>query len=127
MAHVLITVQPEYEENAPAAARARIEQISEKLALDPAQFPALAKAHSECPTALAEGVLGWLERGKLYATVEEAGFALPKGGISGPVESPLGWHVVQCRDIRPAATVSFDHVRTRLEAALRDHTQELQY
>ncbi len=64
---------------------------------------------SETPTvrgALDGGLLGWIGRGLLYPQLEEALFALAENALSAPVASELGWHLVWCEAIRPAAPMT---------------------
>ncbi|MCF1184511.1 nitrogen fixation protein NifM [Marichromatium gracile] len=116
--HLLITINPDYAENRPETARARIAALAERLAADPEAFGALARRHSECPTALEEGQLGTLTAGQLYPALDAALFALAPGEISAVVESPLGLHLLRCERIHPAETIPLDAVRERLRAQL---------
>ncbi|HET8727399.1 MAG TPA: SurA N-terminal domain-containing protein, partial [Alphaproteobacteria bacterium] len=58
-------------------------------------------------------------RDAMLPQLGEAGFALPKDGISDPVQSPFGWHVLQVTGIQPAGTTSFEEARPDLEAELK--------
>ncbi len=49
----------------------------------------------------------------------EAAFTLPVGGVSDPVRSPFGWHVLQIAEIVPAGTQSYETVRPAIEADLK--------
>jgi len=51
----------------------------------------------------------------------EAAFALPAGGVSAPVQSPFGWHVLHVAGIAPPEVRSLDEVRDELR---RDIAQE---
>jgi peptidyl-prolyl cis-trans isomerase D len=51
------------------------------------------------------GDLGWVERGQLAGSLEDAIFAAAPGEVCGPVESPFGWHVLIVEAVRP------EHVR----------------
>ncbi len=55
----------------------------------------------------------------LPAELGQAGFALPEGGVSAPVQSPFGWHVLAVTEIRPASQRGFEEVRGELETALK--------
>lgn len=104
--HILITINDAIAENRRDAARARIDAIAARLAKDPGRFAEQALKHSECPSALQGGQLGELPRGKLYAELDTALFELPAGGISGVLESPLGFHLLLCEAITPASVLS---------------------
>ncbi len=41
-------------------------------------------------------------------------FGLAEGGVGGPVESPLGWHILRVNDIEPGLEPDFDAVREEL-------------
>ncbi len=44
----------------------------------------------------------------------DAAFAAPEGGITDPVQSPFGWHVMQVEKIEPGHTRTLDQVRDEL-------------
>jgi len=123
--HILVTVNDDYADNTRDAARARADQIAARLNGEPRgagdlvqRFARLARRHSECPTAMEGGKLGDVARGQLYPAVDAALFALPAGGVSAPVESELGFHVLLCERIEPARTLPFARVRDRVRQAL---------
>lgn len=64
-------------------------------------FAALAEQYSLCPSSQDGGELGWLRRGEAAIAFEEAAFSLEDGGLSGVVETPMGYHVIQRLDSRP--------------------------
>ncbi len=92
-----------------------------------AEFARLAQRHSECPTALDGGNLGWISRGLLYESLERVLFTLPAGRVSDIVTSPMGLHLLLCRAIRPAAPIPREHalatVRRRLQTRERQRYQ----
>jgi peptidyl-prolyl cis-trans isomerase D len=49
----------------------------------------------------------------------EAGFALAPGGVTDPVQSPFGWHVLVLTDVKPPETAPFEEVQADIEAALK--------
>lgn len=126
--HLLITINAEFAENSRAAARARIEALASELRPgDAAGFGALARQHSECPTALQDGRLGTLKAGQLYPELDAVLFTLSMGAISGVLESPLGFHLLYCERIVPAHALSFEQARARIHQALRErHQRETQ-
>ena len=66
-----------------------------------ANFAEMAKKYSEDPGSAADGGdLGWVGKGVFYPEFEAAAFALKPGQISGVVESPVGYHIIQMIDRR---------------------------
>lgn len=61
-----------------------------------ADFTQLCGQESDDPLTKARGgALAIFERGPYDQLLKAAAFALPVGAISDPIESPLGWHLVQ--------------------------------
>ncbi len=103
--HILITINPDFAENTREAALARCTQIQRRVQRKPHRFGEQAMKHSECPTAMQEGVLGRIPRGQLFEALDAVLFALPEGGVSEVIESPLGFHIVYCETIHPCGAV----------------------
>ncbi|MCI0876182.1 MAG: peptidylprolyl isomerase [Chloroflexi bacterium] len=86
------------------ATREEADALLDELA-NGADFSTLAVIHSRDPsTRPAGGELGWFPRGLLtMPEVEEAAFNLQPGEVSGPIESTLGFHVLEVlgREDRP--------------------------
>ncbi|KAJ9458725.1 Buparvaquone-resistant peptidyl-prolyl cis-trans isomerase NIMA-interacting 1 [Diplonema papillatum] len=57
-------------------------------------FCRFAAKYSDCPSSKKGGDLGMLERGKMLKEVEDVAFELKPGGISDPVSSASGLHIV---------------------------------
>ncbi len=116
--HILITINDDYAENSRQAARARIDKVHAELCGSNKGFAALAQRHSECPTAMQQGQLGPVKRGQLFPSLDQALFALPAGGISAPVESDLGFHILWCERIQPERAIDFAQAQARIRQAL---------
>jgi len=116
--HILITINPDYSENTPEAAHARINDLYEEAQAAPEKFAALATKHSECPTALDGGLLGQVPPGKLYQSLDAVLFQLDPGGVGGPVETEAGLHIITCDDIKPGATITLDQARDKIREYL---------
>lgn len=63
--------------------------------------------------------LGEVSRSQLLQELADAAFSLPEGGISQPVESPLGWHILHVASIAPAHRATIDEARPALTAELK--------
>jgi len=75
-------------------ARALAQKLHDDIVLRKADMAALAKQHSDCPSAPEGGELGRFTRGELVPEFESAMFALSVGQVSDVVETPFGYHVI---------------------------------
>lgn len=124
-AHILITINPDFPENVREAALGRAHAIRKRLLKDPGRFAEQAMKHSECPTAMNGGVLGDFTRGQLFPALEEALFALPVTGLSEPVETELGFHLVRCDAISPPSIPSFSEMSPRIRRQIEGQRREI--
>lgn len=115
--HILITVNEDLIDNRPLVARRRIESLRNQLLMAPTRFADLAERHSECPSALHGGEIGWVEAGQLYPELDAALFRLPEGQLSTILTSPMGFHLLICCGIQEAAPVPMEQALPRIIAA----------
>src|SRR5690606_23807068 len=72
--------------------------------------------------------LGEMKRDDMLPEMAEAAFALEKDASSQPVESPLGWHIIQVTGITPGHEPALDDIRDRLKAEVaHDKAEEELY
>jgi len=81
-------------------ARQRLEQIRQRVINGGTAFADMARQYSEDNNAPQGGDLGWVNPGEMVPAFEQAMNALPVGGISEPVLSPFGWHLIQVEERR---------------------------
>lgn len=123
--HILIKVAPESDTATRAEARKRIDAILAEARQEGADFAALAKQHSEGPSAPGGGDLGFQPKGRLVAPFENAAFALQPGEISAPVETAFGYHIIKLEDRREGGLVPEEQAREQIRAYLaRNKTQQ---
>jgi len=128
--HVLIRLEANADADAQKAALEKAQQIRAELMAADADFSEIAKRESQDPgSRAAGGDLGWLSRGLTDPEFEAALFAMPAAGmpaagISEPVKSAEGWHLIQLREIRPEVVKPFEDVRAQLQSELVNEERE---
>jgi peptidyl-prolyl cis-trans isomerase C len=122
--HIFISINPDYPENTRENAFSRMQEISLKLQKKPYKFAELALKHSECPTALQGGVLGLVPRGKLYPELDAVLFKIKAGEVSEIVESEIGFHLVLCKQIQKAETLSLQKATPKIRQIMRDRSRQ---
>jgi peptidyl-prolyl cis-trans isomerase D len=93
-----------------------------------ADFAELAQAHSEdSGSADMGGDLGWMEQSAFVKPFADAAFELAVGGLSEPVQTEFGYHLIQLEAIRGGAEPDFADRRADVEAAYRAQQVETLY
>ncbi len=118
--HILITINPEFEENTRESALQRIEAIQQRVSKKPARFEEQAMKHSECPTSLQGGLLGEVKDDTLYPELSEVLFKMKEGQVSEVVESQVGFHILYCEAIYPAGIAPLSEVMEKLRSQLQE-------
>lgn len=126
--HILIAVPQDAAPAVSEAARAKASQILAQAKQDPARFDALAKQYSQ-DTGSAEqgGDLGFFARGSMVKPFEDAVFALKPGEITGPVQTPFGWHIIKLAEIKPAQVQPLEQVREKIASELKNEKAARKY
>lgn len=78
-------------------------------------FAELAKANSSDKTTATDGgKLGWLSQRDLREPLRSAVFTANKGDVVGPIQTPMGWHVLKINDKRDQ--VPFEDVKDQVRS-----------
>ncbi|PTT81096.1 molecular chaperone SurA [Pelomonas sp. HMWF004] len=121
--HVLL--RPSAQLTAEVATR-RLAEFKRQIETGQAKFEDIAKANSEDGSAEAGGDLGWMGAGGFVPEFEEAMNALSLGGISPPVVSRFGVHLIQVME-RRTVDVEMKQLREQARAALREQKYDEAY
>ena len=98
--HILLRVSPQL--SAEAASR-RLAEFKRQIQAGSKPFEQLARDNSEDGSAAAGGDLGWTSPGTFVPEFEETMAALAVGGISDPLPSRFGVHLIQVLERREVA------------------------
>lgn len=121
--HILIGFEPTDTDTEKGAKKAQAEVIRKQL-VDGADFAALAKEHSSCPSSAQGGSLGEFGKGQMVPPFEKAAFELEPGGISEVVETQFGYHLITVTKHDQGSTPSFDEAKERVEKAVNEEKLE---
>ena len=110
----------------PEAAKRRLAEFREAVLSGKVSFEELARKNSEDGSATSGGDLGWANPGQFVPEFEEAMGRLQLGGISPPIESRFGFHLIQVTDRRDVP-MDPKQVREQARNVLREQRFETTY
>ena len=113
-----IVLRPSAQLNIDAVER-RIIEFRQQIASGAKTFEELARQYSEDGSAPSGGDLGWASPGSFVPEFEEAMDKLPIDGLSGPVRSRFGVHLIQVLD-RRETTIDPKQLREQATNALKE-------
>ena len=114
--HILVRVATDADAATQKAAEQKAAQLATQAKAAGADFAALARANSDdTGSKEAGGDLGWVEKnGTMVKPFEDALFAMQAAGVSAPVKTDYGWHVIQLREIKTGQQSTFEQAREQL-------------
>ncbi len=127
--HILITVNDDFAENTLDQVESRIADIYQQLQRKgnyASHFGWFAKRYSECPSAMNDGELGWVEPNILFAELDQALFSMESGQISQPIATEAGLHLLFCQQVSGAHMVSFEQARDKIRQTLTAHASKME-
>ena len=120
---VKMVIQPSEADN--NLKKAKIDSLYKKL-MAGEDFATVAQEFSEGPSAPKGGDLGYFTRGRMVGEFEDVAFATNVGGISEPVLTQFGWHIITVIDKRKTENgedeIRAAHILLKVEAS--DETKE---
>ena len=99
--HIQINLDEDATDAAKQAAKDKLVAIKKEIASGAITFADAANKYSEDPTNKEQpsgGDLRWFPRKRFTEPFAKAAFALPVGGVSDPVETEYGMHLIQVTD-----------------------------
>ncbi|MBX9794995.1 MAG: peptidylprolyl isomerase, partial [Burkholderiaceae bacterium] len=121
--HILLRITAQLDQ---ATAVGRLADFKRQVQAGTSSFAQLAKDNSEDGSAPQGGDLGWTSPGTFVPEFEEALNALPVGGISDPVVSRFGVHLIQVNE-RRQATLDAKQEREQARNVLREKKYDEAY
>ncbi len=126
--HILINAAKDLPAAEREKAKAKAEQLLAQVRKDPKSFAQVAKANSQDPgSAPNGGDLGYLGRDAMVKPFEEAVFKMKQGDISDVVESDFGFHIIELTGIKQPKVPSFEEMRPKLEADLKQQQAQRKF
>jgi hypothetical protein len=120
LAQILIAVPPDADAAADTAAQKRTADLRKQVVDGHKDFTLLATQASDDKASAANGGdLGWVREDILVPALRQALAGLAQGGVSEPVRTPDGWHLVKVIGIKPPGTATLAEAHDSLVRALR--------
>jgi peptidyl-prolyl cis-trans isomerase SurA len=121
--HILLRVSPQLSQD---AATRRLAEFKRDIAARAKSFEQLARENSEDGSAAQGGDLGWAFPGQFVPEFEETMNKLPIGGVSDPVVSRFGVHLIQVLE-RRQVQLDIKQQREQARNVLREQKFEAAY
>ena len=95
-------------------------EIAVKAKKPGADFAALARQYSQCPSSAQGGDLGTFGPGKMVKPFEEAAFSMKVNETSDPVLTQFGYHIIKVTEKKDGAVMPFAEVKEELQQNLQN-------
>jgi peptidyl-prolyl cis-trans isomerase SurA len=116
--HILVKLDAKASPQQEAKALEKAKALAAEARKPGMDFAELAKKKSDGPSAPDGGDLGTFRRGLMVPEFDKVAFALPQGGVSDPVRTRFGWHVIKVEERRSVAVKSFEEMKDQLQERL---------
>ncbi len=122
--HLLVQLGPKATNEQVEAARKKAVLLAEEARKPGVDFAKLARDKSEGPSKDDGGDLGFFRRGVMVPEFERAAFTLPLGGVSDPIRTKFGWHVIKVEERRALQAKPYEEMKDQLrEKILRSQLE----
>jgi peptidyl-prolyl cis-trans isomerase SurA len=120
---ILLAVPKEADEETKEKIRTQAMEILEKLKKGES-FELMAGRYSRGPEAQAGGDLGFVEKGTMLPTVDEAAFGMKDGELSNVIETPMGFLILKVTDRRGKGSKPLTAVREEIKEEITNEKME---
>ncbi|MGM0562760.1 MAG: SurA N-terminal domain-containing protein [Pseudomonadota bacterium] len=126
--HILFAFDSDADESAREQSRQKAEEVLSEIRQG-ADFAEMARQHSDDPGSAEQGgSLGKISEGVMVPEFEQAVFSLEEeGAVSGLVESPFGYHLIQLDRLAPATPQPFEEVEQDIRSELAANKARTNY
>ncbi|RKZ35933.1 MAG: hypothetical protein DRQ37_05315 [Gammaproteobacteria bacterium] len=122
--HILVAVAKDAEAEMVDAAQTTADGLRERIQSGEA-FEELATTESDDPGSAAQaGDLGYFTRGVMDPRFGDVVFSIQEGGVSDPIRTDFGFHVIRLEEIRKGKSKSFEQVRDVLRSEIQREKAE---
>ena len=115
--HILLTINDDQSDDEKI--RAEAESLLARVQAGEALADLAREYSRDGGTAPDGGDLGWASREDFVGPFADALYELEPGGVTGPVKTQFGYHIIQLDDIQPGGVKSFEEVRAEIELEVR--------
>lgn len=116
--HILIKSEEKDDKKVKDEKKAKAEEVRKQLA-GGADFAAVAKQKSDCPSKDQGGDLGTFQRGQMVKPFEDAAFKQELKAIGPIVETQFGFHIIQVLEHNQPKTKSLDEVKDTISNTIK--------
>jgi peptidyl-prolyl cis-trans isomerase SurA len=117
VAHILFRLDPDAPPDRVVAITAKADEVYARIKKG-ADFGEMAKEYSDDPTGQNGGDLGWFKQGELLDNMEKAAAALEVGGVSKPVRTKVGLHIIKLEAREGASHQELDALADQIKQQL---------
>ncbi len=120
--HILFKTEPDADDKTKQEKKAAAEAARKQLT-EGADFAALAKEKSDCPSGKQGGDLGNFERGNMVKEFEDAAFSQKLNDIGPIVETKFGYHIIQVLERTEAKDKTLAESRDEIVGYMKQRKQ----